>query len=549
MSEGRGNGRRHRFGPSTKPGLDERSYSMRHRLALIVIWTHVPALAALGLILGVPVVEVLAASIVLTLLATVGTFAKSRATGSNTVTIGLITAAGILVYFTGGLVVAQFDFLLMITIISFYNDWRLLTLGVVYVTAYELSVDVSPVSGSTADLAIQSLWWSVIYSSAVLVLAIVLMVGWRLNSKTGVIEGALGEQFRLAFAAAPAGMALLRPSGEFVEANTAFGDLLGYGTEHFADLNIRAIVHPDDLSDLGSAWEEMGNGDTHTSTAWMRCLTANGRTFWASVSLTLVPWAQDRPAVVVLHMDDAGRAHYTEKRLEELIAGKDEFVAAIGDELRVPIGSLIDLTKIENTESDSTLRRISAHAREISSVVDDLVVSARFDAGTVSVVPRFIDTGAICRDVLSDIPKPGAVMAEVRPLSAWADPKLTSQIVSGLVNNALRYGGSKIVLRTVTSGPDTVIQVIDDGPEIPRGERDRIFSSDLHSGRPVTSPASVGLGLTVGRRLARKMDGDIIYRRTQDHRNVFELRLPSDQLTRIAPPRAHFDDEGLGIPA
>jgi hypothetical protein len=185
MSEGRGNGRRHRFGPSTKPGLDERSYSMRHRLALIVIWTHVPALAALGLILGVPVVEVLAASIVLTLLATVGTFAKSRATGSNTVTIGLITAAGILVYFTDGLVVAQFDFLLMITIISFYNDWRLLTLGVVYVTAYELSVDVSPVSGSTADLAIQSLWWSVIYSSAVLVLAIVLMVGWRLNSKTG----------------------------------------------------------------------------------------------------------------------------------------------------------------------------------------------------------------------------------------------------------------------------------------------------------------------------------------------------------------------------
>jgi PAS domain S-box-containing protein len=549
MSESRGNGRRHRLGPSSKSGLDERSYSMRHRLAIVVLWIHVPALTALGLTLAKPVVEVLVASIVLILLATVGTFAESRVTRSNTVTIGLITAAGILVYLTGGLVVAQIDFLLMITLISFYNEWRLLALGVVLVIACEVAIGVLPVSGETADLAIQPFWRWVIFSVAVLALAVILMVGWRLSSRTRAIEGAVDEQFRLAFATAPAGMALLRPSGRFIEVNHAFADLLGYGTGHFADLDIRAITHSDDLSALGVAWEEMGNGVNHTSEAWLRCLNAEGRSFWASVSLSLVPWAPDRPATVVLLLEDAGRAHYTEKRLEELLAGKDEFVAAIGDELRAPIGSLIDLTRIENAETDPNLRRIGAHAREISSVVDDLVVSASFDAGTVSVVPRFVDTGAICREVLAGISDPDALTSEVRPLSAWADPKLTLQIVNGLVNNALRYGGSEIVLRTATSGPDTVIQVTDDGPEVPRAERDRIFSSDLRNGRPMTSPASVGLGLTVGRRLARKMDGDIVYRRTQDHRNVFELRLPSDQLTRIAPPRAHHDDERLSMPA
>jgi PAS domain S-box-containing protein len=549
MSAGRDDGRGRRLFSGVRPGLDERSYSMRHRLALVVLWSHVPLLAAVGLTFDMPVVEVLAASVVLVLLAMSGTFANGRTTASNLVTIGLITAAGTLVYFTGGLAVAQFDFLLMITVISFYNDWRLLALGVVYVTAYELSVDLAPSAGPGSGMAIDAVWWSVIYSMAVLFLALILMAGWRINSRTGIIEGAVGEQFRLAFAVAPAGMALLRPSGEFVEVNEAFAALLGYDSGHFVDLNIRAIVHRDDLSELGKAWEEMGNGDAHKAEGWMRCLTSSGRTLWASLSLALVPWAPDRPAMVVLGMEDAGRAHHAEKRLEELIAGKDEFVAAIGDELRVPIGSLIDLTSLETEAGDPTMRRIGAHAREISSVVDDLVVSARFDAGAVSVIPRFIDSAALCREVLSDLTEPAAVTAEVRPLSAWADPKLARQIVSGLVNNALRYGGSKVVLRTVTSGPDTVIQVIDDGPEIPGNERDRIFASDLHNGRPGTSPASVGLGLTVGRRLARKMDGDIVYRRTQDHRNVFELRLPSDQLTRIGRPLAYHEEDRLGVSA
>jgi K+-sensing histidine kinase KdpD len=89
-----------------------------------------------------------------------------------------------------------------------------------------------------------------------------------------------------------------------------------------------------------------------------------------------------------------------------------------------------------------------------------------------------------------------------------------------------------VEVRTVTSGPDTVIQVVDDGPEVPTSERERIFSGDLRNGAPVTRPAAVGLSLTVGRHLARQMDGDIEYRR-MDGQNVFELRLPSEQISFI----------------
>jgi K+-sensing histidine kinase KdpD len=74
--------------------------------------------------------------------------------------------------------------------------------------------------------------------------------------------------------------------------------------------------------------------------------------------------------------------------------------------------------------------------------------------------------------------------------------------------------------------------VFDDGPEIPVSERERIFTGDLRSGQPVTQPAAVGLGLTVGRHLARLMDGDIEYRRI-DGQNVFGLRLPTEQISSL----------------
>ncbi|MGH3649288.1 MAG: sensor histidine kinase, partial [Acidimicrobiia bacterium] len=133
--------------------------------------------------------------------------------------------------------------------------------------------------------------------------------------------------------------------------------------------------------------------------------------------------------------------------------------------------------------------------------------------------------------------------------SVWADPLRAKQVLRGLIANAVRYGGPNVALRTTTSGPDTLIQVIDDGPEIPETERERIFSGGLHNGQPVTKPAAVGLGLTVGRHLARQMGGDIVYRRTPDHINVFELSLPSEPIKTVYNPRIQASADRLSVPA
>ena len=167
----------------------------------------------------------------------------------------------------------------------------------------------------------------------------------------------------------------------------------------------------------------------------------------------------------------------------------------------------------------------------MASIVDDLIVSA--SKAPSHHLARSVDAAVLCREALSDIPGAENIAVEIDATTLWADPGITIRILYSLIANSVRYGGTVVSLETTGSGPDTLISVIDDGPAIPTRDRERIFNGDLRNGEPVTRPAVVGLSLTVARRLARQMDGEITYRRTADGHNVFELRLPSEHYAPV----------------
>jgi two-component system sensor histidine kinase KdpD len=250
----------------------------------------------------------------------------------------------------------------------------------------------------------------------------------------------------------------------------------------------------------------------------------------------------------LLQLEEAGEEHREQARLERQLERRDEFVAAIAEDLKVPVRSVLDLTQqaaADPIDLHRVVRRIDEEARHIASIVDDLVVSAL--PGALPAVARSVDAELLCREALAEVPGAGEVVVEAGAEHLWADPGLTVRILDSLLANAIRYGGRVVRLEVSGSGPDTVISVVDDGPAVPIPERERMFEADLRSGSVPTRPAAVGLGLTVSRRLARQMDGEITYRRRGDGRNVFELRLPAE------PVRAGLDSdadlEPIGISA
>jgi PAS domain S-box-containing protein len=521
---------------------------------LVLLWAQVPALAAVGLAQGASIYEIVVASLLLIVLAVVGMIARSHSFAAAAVALGLVTASGILVRYLNGSIESQFTFFLVIVALSFYRDWLPLLLGFVYVATYHLIAGfiVSVEASTQSSAAANPVLWTSTHLSFTLLLVLLLMGGWRLATRADARGDSTEDWFRLSFERASVGMAVLTPSGQFLHANEALTRILGYDEGHLLGSNIRSVIHTDDLGDLGQVWEEMGNTITQTATTWMRCRTFNGQAIWGRVSLSFVLGTSHQPATVLLQLEDATQAYHEQRRLEGLISGKDEFVAAIGEEIRQPISAVLELTAHadrDGVDLSSTIRRIETHTKELASIVDDLIVSARANTIPVSVVARSVDAGLLCRETLAGVPGAENIPVDVRATYLWADRGLTKRLVSSLVGYAIRYGGPAITLETKSSGPDIVIQVIDDGPEIPLSERERIFSGDLRSGQPVTRPAALGLSLTVCRHLARQMDGDVAYRRTAAGHNILELRLPSEQVSAGHNARTEFESEALGIPA
>ena len=510
-------------GPRTR--RDRVGFAARHRFLLLLLWAHVPALATLGLAIGIPPHEVALASLTLAALALLAMSPRaSDRLSTAIVVLALMIAGFVVVDFAEGATLAHAYFFLALGAVSIYRDRLVLVMGVGAVAIYQ-AITAANIAGDPISAAL--------HSATMIALALILMAGWRLADTAGSTVDDGGGRFRISFEQAPIGMAVVKPSGELVEVNEAMANILHYDQESLIGSNVAALVHPDDQGELGDAWEEMGNSETHSASEWLRWIGADGHPVWSRISLALVPRGLTTPAMVILQLEAASEAHQEQRRLEMLVRGKDEFVAAVGDEIREPLDLLIDLTDSARSRGNAaeSLPRIGAHAREIASIVDNLVVSARASTRPVSVVAHRLDAETLCRSVISNIPSAGAIDVDFRAADLWADPNLTRQIVASLVNNAIRYGGPKVEVRTVSSGPDTVVEVIDNGPEIPVTERERVFSGDLRSGSPVTRPATVGLSLTVGRHLARQMEGDIAYRRTADGRNVFELRLPAEKIS------------------
>jgi signal transduction histidine kinase len=89
-----------------------------------------------------------------------------------------------------------------------------------------------------------------------------------------------------------------------------------------------------------------------------------------------------------------------------------------------------------------------------------------------------------------------------------ADPGAIARIARILLNNAHSHGGTngRIVLRVDPAGP--AIEVTDDGSGVVPGDKEQIFER-FRRGPEAGEDGGFGLGLAIGRELARQMGGDL----------------------------------------
>jgi signal transduction histidine kinase len=221
------------------------------------------------------------------------------------------------------------------------------------------------------------------------------------------------------------------------------------------------------------------------------------------------------------------------EQLESLLESKDRLVASVSHELRTPLTGVIGLTELIreaagdslDEETSEMLDLVVEQGNELSNIIEDLLVHARAEAGTLTVRHEAFDlvaeahTVAASHNLTDPIGPPAA--------HVLGDPLRVRQVLRNLITNARRYGGSTITVEIARRGDFYAASVVDDGSGVPPGAAETIFEPYRSAHDSVGQPGSVGIGLALSRSMAQLMGGDLTYSRT-DGLTRFTLRVQAE---------------------
>lgn len=115
-----------------------------------------------------------------------------------------------------------------------------------------------------------------------------------------------------------------------------------------------------------------------------------------------------------------------------------------------------------------------------------------------------------------------------QPITTTLDIDKVQKVMMNLVSNATKYAKSEIIIRLEQTSLDALcISVIDDGPGVPVGEREKIFDLYYQIGNDdVASTLGTGLGLSYAKMLAQAHHGDLKVSDSVGGGSNFQLILP-----------------------
>ncbi|NNF65687.1 MAG: HAMP domain-containing histidine kinase [Acidimicrobiia bacterium] len=220
-----------------------------------------------------------------------------------------------------------------------------------------------------------------------------------------------------------------------------------------------------------------------------------------------------------------------EKRLG---AARDTFIANASHELRTPLTSIIGLSEL--LSEDPAIKKTPAAAElidlimsesdDLARMVEDLLTTARLDAGALHYVFDDIDIEEEVADTVALVQRAGQrITMSCAPGVVRADRLRLRQLIHNLLSNARKYGGPDVRVAGRVDGRTYVCEIIDDGPGIPEELTGRLFEKFIHQGHMTATKDSVGLGLSIVHALALGMGGSIAYERNGGDTH-FIVRLP-----------------------
>jgi signal transduction histidine kinase len=230
---------------------------------------------------------------------------------------------------------------------------------------------------------------------------------------------------------------------------------------------------------------------------------------------------------------------------EQANRAKSEFLANMSHELRTPLHGILGFAKLlrddyaDDARGDapaSYCAKIIRNGEELKILVDDLLDTAKIEAGSFRIIPRRGDLAGEVRRVLESINDTRPELSRIvyqgpDQLDCDFDPVRIGQVLRNLLTNACKFAPKDSPVEVVLTSDITpgmiVLQVSDRGPGIPDAELESIFDRFTQSTRTKSGAGGSGLGLTIARGIMRQHGGDLCASNPADGGACFSATLPS----------------------
>ncbi|HWT72853.1 MAG TPA: hybrid sensor histidine kinase/response regulator [Oxalicibacterium sp.] len=246
--------------------------------------------------------------------------------------------------------------------------------------------------------------------------------------------------------------------------------------------------------------------------------------------------------------------HVTQKRLQNAVHMRDEFMSMVAHELRTPLNTLFLETQMRKMQlergnmaafgAERLEKMVARDGRQIQSMIrliDDMLDVSRMRSGKLSIRPAWTELSGLLSRVVGDLTAQAATAGTTialvadEPVTGMWDEFRIEQVIVNLLTNAIRYGKQKPVeVSLVTTTNSARIYVKDQGDGISVEDQARIFEP-FERGTNGNAASGLGLGLYISRQLVEAHQGTISVQSHPGNGTVFTVTLPLSPEHHEAP--------------
>ncbi|MFW3615063.1 ATP-binding protein [Billgrantia antri] len=237
-------------------------------------------------------------------------------------------------------------------------------------------------------------------------------------------------------------------------------------------------------------------------------------------------------------------------QVQSLLRSQQEMIRAVSHELRTPVARIrFAMQMVEDMTDDPAIHRqmhgIDSDIEELDQLIDEILTYARLDSGMVNgaeLERTQVDCRAVAERVIETLAPLHAhlrlTLAPGDEVEVQADPRYLQRALQNLVANACRHAHSRVLVRITLESRLVRLDIEDDGPGVPAGERQTIFKpfARLDDSRTRRS-GGYGLGLSIVQKIMAWHGGSVVVDDSQELGGArFSLLLPLGPAGRAKLP-------------